>query len=364
VTFGRHIGDTIDIDQIARRLLVLRSLPVFFNGLVLITTTRCNAKCGMCYQAAGPKGSPLMKGARLDLPVLKDTIREAATLEAVAPRCHIAGGEAFIRVEDCLELIACARESGFSLVSATTNAFWAKRPDRARKVAQSCAEAGLSLFEISWDHWHKPWITPGCIENCIIAASEAGIETNLRLLTTRKHFMRDALEEISHEARDLVSVITSGPVTGAGRGAELGADELFIGATPVDGNCHSILHLTVDPTGEVAPCCAGLDQTGHSLFGNVKESSLAEIVEGMQRSALLRILVFDGVASFLPVLEDAGVSPGRDFVGICDMCWSIFADPERTRAIEEHLDRLHVAALESLIEDLNKDAPELSLADE
>ena len=29
-------------------------LPMMFNGLVVESTTRCNAKCGMCYQGAGP----------------------------------------------------------------------------------------------------------------------------------------------------------------------------------------------------------------------------------------------------------------------------------------------------------------------
>jgi len=360
---GGHFGDTVDTDPIARQLLQLSAFPVFYNGLVLITTTRCNAQCGMCYQSAGPKGSPLMGKARLDLPVLERAVREAAGIDAVAPRFHLAGGEAFMDMDACLRLIRCARDAGYELVSATTNAFWAKDIANARKVAEACVEAGLDLFEISWDHWHKPWIAPACIDNCITVCAEVGIETNLRLLTTRNHRIPEALGELDPAARAKASVITSGPVTGSGRGAALGDNELFVGASPIDGGCHSMLHLTINPTGEVMPCCAGIDQTGQRFFGNVKEESLFDIVDRMQHSALLRILVFDGVASFLPILEEAGLSPGKDFVGMCDLCWSVFADNDRTRAIEDHLDRLRVKALKQLVADMENARPHEGLVD-
>ncbi len=96
-----------------------------FRALVLETVDRCNAKCAMCYQAAGPRGSDLRGDSQLSQDVVLRVIGEAAEIAAVGSRLHISGGEAFLRYPETLEAFRRGKDCGFSNIGSTTNAFWA-----------------------------------------------------------------------------------------------------------------------------------------------------------------------------------------------------------------------------------------------
>ena len=131
-----------------------------------------------------------------------------------------------------------------------------------------------------------------------------------------------------------------GPVLPTGRAAQAMDTDEFHGSSDLDASCHSFLNLTVGPTGEVSPCCAGLDHTEARLCGNIREQSLASIVAGMNASPLVRTLVFGGISRMRPILEQAGLPLGSDFRSICHMCWSVFSDRDRARALNAHFARL------------------------
>ena len=220
--------------------------------------------------------------------------------------------------------------------------YWAAKPERARNLCERMRNAGLTTLEISWDHWHRPYIRPEAVSNCLDACSDFDfdfdfdfdIESNLRLLSTRSHSYAEALSWLRPESVRKASRVFAMPVFATGRASTDIPREDFHPGTGIDGNCHSTLNLTVNAKGNVFPCCAGLDQTDHHLFGNVKDESIVAIAERMNRSPLVRTLVFSGVASFIPLLERAGIDVGRDYDGICHLCWSIFSDKERVEAIE------------------------------
>lgn len=333
------------------RLAMLRDMPIFYAGLVVENTTRCNARCAMCYQSAGPKGSDTWGAQALTTAEIKRVIAEASRIETLHPRFHLSGGEAFIDIDGCIGIFTAARESGFLDITTTTNAYWANKPDRARAVCRRLRDAGVTSMEISWDYWHRPYVSGEAVSNCLEACEEYEIETNLRILCTKSHSYSEALSFLRPEAVARASRVSGGPVFATGRAAKMIPAEDFHRQNSIEGNCHSVLNLTVNARGNVYPCCAGLDQTDY-VFGNVREDSLTAIAERLNRSPVVRTVVFSGIAALVPLLERAGIDVGREYNGICHMCWSIFSNPDCVQALDAELDRATQRALSRVLQRL------------
>lgn len=319
---------------------LLYNYPLTFNSLVVETTTRCTAKCSMCYQSAGPKGSDLLGDRQLSAEVIGRVIRESINIPTLRYQFHIAGGEAFTNIPLCIECFEEARRVGYSEISTTTNAYWAKDKAKANSVCRNLRKAGLTRMEISWDAWHLDFVSPTAINNCIKFAYENNIEIILRILSTKKEISESAIAMLDSDILSCVNSICCSPVMHSGRAIETICKSEIFSTNNLGEACHSMLNLTVNPSGDVSPCCAGLDQTKTLYLGNVHNKSIVDIAESMNNSLLVRFLVFAGAGSLVPILEDAGFEVGRDFASLCDLCWSIFSDPEKTKTIENYFDSL------------------------
>lgn len=319
---------------------LLYNYPLTYNSLVIETTTRCTAKCGMCYQSASSQGSDLLGDNQLSSEVIKRVIRESVNIPTLRSQFHIAGGEAFLNIPLCIESFEEAKEVGYSEISTTTNAYWAKEKTKADRVCKELRQAGLTRMEISWDAWHFDFVPAVAVNNCIQSAYENNIEVILRILSTKTESAEKAITMLDVEALSGVHSICCSPVMLSGRALKnISKSEVF-DTKNVGGACHGMLNLTVNPLGDVAPCCAGLDQTKTLNLGNVHNQSIIDIAEKMNNSLLLRFLVFSGAGSLVPILEDAGFELGRDFASLCDLCWNIFSDQEKTQAIKNYFDKI------------------------
>ena len=330
----------------AAQVALLLSMPLHYCGLVVENTNRCNASCAMCYQSSGPSGPEGANATCMDVSLIKRFIREAADIETIASRFHLAGGEAFLYLDDCYEIFRSAQASGFALISAATNAYWGASMHKARNVCASLRDAGLNSLEVSWDYWHSEFIPAASVNHCLLACREAGIDTTLRLLTTRSHPMEEALSYLSVEAVETADRITSGPVFATGRAATtLSRDEFYYSRASLNNMCYRTLNLTINAFGQVFPCCAGFDQNKNYICGNVADEPLDVIVARMDNDPILRQLVFSGVSSFLPILEEAGYRIGEDYFNICHLCSTIFTNAEYTDAIRCSFERRQQEAL-------------------
>ena len=338
-----------EYDQALRQYLY-QSMPIHYNALVMEITNRCNARCRICYQSAGEQPCP----QRIDLEAAKRCIREAAELETVGSRFHLAGGEAYLYPEDCFTLFRTARDAGFTMISTTTNGFWGRTLEKAREMCARMKESGVSSIELSADYWHGEFIPAESMSNCLRACREAEIEINLRLLTTKKHSMQEALQRLSQDAVAGSHVITSGIVFATGRAAEvLEPEEFYEMKGSIAGNCHDCLNLTVTSFGEVFPCCAGSDICRDFNFGNIREQSIRDIAAGMNKNPILRQLVFLGAGSFLPLLQRAGVDfSTENCFSMCQLCNRIFGSPTYLQAIRAEFDKAGENALRRALERL------------
>jgi 4Fe-4S single cluster domain/Iron-sulfur cluster-binding domain len=336
-------------------------IPITFQALVIEYTSRCNAKCGMCYQAAGPKGSDLIGDHALSLEDICRAIDSVTRLPQVGRRFHISGGEAFLDQKKVLSAVEYAhKKNHFVDISVTTNGYWGITKKKAEGTARAAAEAGMSMMEISWDVWHGPYITGHTLSNAIEGCVANGIEVYLRILTTRKESAADALRKLRTSALEVVTAIHSAPVMSTGRAiTNIPRDEIFginnntSGAPDddwaINGACHPNLNLTINARGDVFPCCAGIDQTDGLALWNIKNISLEHIVKAMNGSRLYRDLVFKGVSSFMPLLLEAGVPVREKYSSMCEFCYDTFARPESASIVTDHFDREAMQIIHSLL---------------
>ncbi len=304
-----------------------------YESLVIENTNKCTAKCGICYLSAGDAKTT----DRLDLKVAKKCIREASKLDCLQKRLHLAGGESFIYPDDCKELFACAKKSGYETISCTTNAFWCRNLDHANRICETMRKSGLDYMEISWDYWHYQFVKPECINNCIRACYENGITSNLRLLSTKSHNMGEVMDFIDPDVIPLIGKISSGPVSYIGRANSLDENEVYAPACGFDASCSGSLNLAINAKGFVAPCCCGFDQCHDYVCGNIYEESIIKIVENMDEDQVLRRLIFKGVASFMPILKKCGIKLHGKRISPCRTCVQMFSTRENIDAIRNYI---------------------------
>lgn len=321
-----------------------------FRALVLETTDRCNAACGMCYQAAGPRGSDIRGDAELSQDVVLRVIEEASHLVEVGSRLHISGGEAFLRHAQTLEAFRWGKQCGYANIGSTTNGFWARTEKIARRRCDELLSAGVDYLELSFDHWHLPYVPLSRVTNLLRAARASGITVIVRTLTSRSHHI-DALFASFSDAELLGVLIANGTVHPVGRGAvELDSEDIYYGAGPV-GACEELLTLTISPNGNVYPCCAGADMTESLASGNVNRDSLRDAVFKMRTDRMIRQVIHGGTGSLIPVIEALGLGhklqPRYD--NICHLCWDVFRDDQLAGALRNHYTEVAVQELSAVL---------------
>jgi len=327
---------------------------LLFNTLVLETLDRCNARCAMCYQAAGPKGSDIRGDGRLPIDVTKRVIDEAAQLpELVGDRVHLSGGESFLDYKEVLETFRHSKSRGFRNIGATTNAFWALNDTVADRRCMELAEAGATYFEVSIDFWHLPYVSIDRVRCLLRAMRRTGLRPTLRTLSSRSHHLDELLSEFLDEEL-LQVIIGNGRVQPVGRGAvTIPNSEVYFG-NGVAGCCEQQLNLTITPNGNVYPCCAGADMTESLSCGNVHKESLADAVLKMRTDQVIREIIHGGTGQLIPIIRQLGFGDRLlpEYSGICHLCWDVFKDDELSGALREYFQDKQFEALTGLLENL------------
>lgn len=316
---------------------LIDSMPLHFEAAVIELTSKCNAHCGICYQSSGPVAN--IASPEVDLDTYKRVLGEIIKIEAIEPYIHLAGGEVMLFQDKTLNLISYAKKIGFLGIAITTNGFWGEDSDSARCIAKALRESGLTRIEVSWDYWHKDYISGESIKNVVSACKENNIETTLRMLTTTQHSVEESIKLLPMATFEICDCIVSGPVLPIGRACkELNARE-FWGESNLHSTCHAMLNFTIQSTGEVSPCCAGFDATGCNFFGNVNDCTSIGIYKRMNNSLLLRALVFYGPGALVQLLENQERYYTKKYTSMCDLCWSIFSSPKNVEVLQKYFSK-------------------------
>ena len=230
-----------------------------FNALVLIPSDHCNITCRHCAPACGPAPKRAW-----NVELIRRCLNEAANLPNVGKRVHFAGGEPFLYYPQMLELVRHARSLGFD-ISIVTNGFWGKNEARATMMVGELVDAGLTRVELSTDVFHQEHIPVPTIRRSIQVLKSASVKIILRVITSRKHTVEETLRQLTVEDLDGLEIAGS-PVVPVGRAKEaVPEDEVYLTPYGTHGTCHNMLNLTVRPDWNVAPCCAGSENTPESM---------------------------------------------------------------------------------------------------
>src|ERR1700740_749557 len=89
-------------------------MPIFYHSLVIESTNVCNAKCAMCYESAGPKGSDMRGKASLAFDDIERVTWDATRITQLGRRFHFSGGEAFVNTRECLDAFQVAKDAGYT----------------------------------------------------------------------------------------------------------------------------------------------------------------------------------------------------------------------------------------------------------
>lgn len=297
------------------------------KGLDIILTYDCTGRCAHCCYRAGPGRDETMTAAEVE-----------GYLAAVADQplkwVLLFGGEPFLCYDLLRTSVALAAQLAGVLVF--TNGYWATDPDTARRLLAGLQAAGLDYILFSVDTFHQAHTPLERIAIGIEAARELGyhtIEVDNRCLgrpdednafNRRTQAIMARLAELC-DLRDVT--IYQGPSRMVGRAADELSSHLPTQAT-LPTKCLLPDYLGADiraPTGvEIHPggwvnLCAGL------ALGNTRQRPLDEILTNYDPDThpIIRVLVQEGPAGLLRLVQRQGYSLARGCVDGCHLCYEV-----------------------------------------
>lgn len=308
-----------------------------FKSLVIIPSDHCNISCKHCASQCGPTSNHPW-----DVQIFKKCIEDASKIPNLTKHVHLAGGEPFLYFPQLFELALHAQKFGFT-ISVVTNGFWGFNQERSKDQISHLVDAGLTRVELSHDSFHKEFVPIQTIRGAIRILKEAGVHITLRVITTRKHMIDETIRDLSLglslEDLDGLSIVGS-PVVPVGRALlTVPEEEYYLSTSGTIGACSTLLNLTVRPDGNVSPCCAGSDLNLSLSLGNINNTPLDCIVRNAEWNFLVKQLVYQGIASFFPVLRKVGLGNKIKplYTNICHACTELFGDPDTVSAIKSYI---------------------------
>jgi hypothetical protein len=313
----------------------------FLRNVGLMMTLRCQVTCPHCIVQAGPHRKEEMLVADAC-----DWLRQIAayrngSIKIVA----LTGGEPFYNVAHLRTVSDYAAGLGL-LSSAVTNAFWAATPERALHTLREVPN--VRVLSISTDVYHQVAIPLEWVRNAVGAAEACHVAYSISVCTENENdegyrAILGRLQEFTSKEYILTAIVM--PVGRAlerlGRaGHELTTD------LPISA-CATGSSPVIFPDGKVIGCIGPVIDLAppHPLvLGNLRQSTLAEILDRAQTNAILHALRAWGPRKLIPMIQEAGL--GRHLPAeyikdsVCDACYHLMACPPiveyLTRLAEDH----------------------------
>jgi organic radical activating enzyme len=298
----------------------------FVSSLGLSITDACPITCSHCIVNAGPH-----RKGRMKIEELYSWMQQASAYRnGYITSVVITGGEPFYDLPLLRDVLACALS--WRLVPIVmTNAFWAKTLQATQDELRSLPH--ISMLNVSTDSYHQRFIPLRYAANALLAAKSLGIKYSAAVCVETEH--DPASQRTISELRNLIpdcSILSAG-ICPAGRARKLRDGRLELTKMYPPWPCTDADCPTVFPDGRLIACMAMVQQLPNAhplLLGNLRESSLQELLEQAERNTALHILRVWGPAHLFEMLERAGA---RDLLPktytkhcCCDLCYALARD--------------------------------------
>lgn len=301
------------------------------RSLVLNLTLQCPLRCGHCCYR-----SDMGQHGCLNLAAACRAIDDAARMNSVQ-QVSFVGGDPFLVTDLMRQALQHARGHGLQ-GTATTSAFWARSPARARAILEPLVQAGLGELVVSYDDAHAEFVPLRNVENAVAAAREFSLRLYVAVTVDAgaridAAYLRRLLHIAGNDPRETVYEVL---VNATGRAADNDAAEVLdtrrADSRVYRGACHSALqNIQVTHTGQVLPCCGVLPHDARMVIGDVSRGDrVDEAVAAAYQDPLWRWIALEGPVQVL-VQATAGTQQplaATDFDGICSACARLFGSPE------------------------------------
>ncbi|MBF0275140.1 MAG: radical SAM protein [Nitrospinae bacterium] len=311
------------------------------TSLALRISYICNISCKFCYNNSTADSKTQLKEEQV-IAIIEEARSEGfQTL-------GISGGEAMMFKDIVISGIRRARELGYTGISIVTNGFWGKSPTSAKKIITALHDAGFAppndMLSMSAGEFHHEWLDWKHAKNCIQAFYDTynapmsiDFETtpgNEGLIDEFKAYLdQKGIAETMYKFRERTLVAN------LGRWKDL--DEGIIREKPMEvyGKCNAINRFSIQPSGDVVPCCGFNRFNPGIILGNVLNSSIAEIITNAQNNIANKYLTAFPMNKVYEELSKKFELPNK-FSVICEICELIFSKKEHLDYLEERFDAL------------------------
>jgi pyruvate-formate lyase-activating enzyme len=298
------------------------------SDLAIMLTRRCNMACAHCSVESGPKAGT--KGP--PLPQLLQAVRDAAA--AGVRYVNVTGGEPMLRERVALDVVRECRRLGIG-TRITTNGFWGRSPERARRTMGDLLDAGLHALTVSYDRFHAAFQGPEPVVHIARAAAARGFqfEVNVTRLADDGEIgeLIAPFEKLSNVRLRFYDVQPVGAARGLPGAAMRSETEGFC-------NACGVAALTDD--GRVTACNGPsyFMPPGHPLaIGSLDEAPLGELLARHREDAILETIRTQGPGVLRDTLREIpGFEsfPFRDrYTGMCDLCHHVTSSPDAVAAL-------------------------------
>lgn len=303
----------------------------FLKNIALMQTYKCTIACQHCIMEAGPhRKEEMLYEDSFDWIDQARSYREGYILGLA-----LTGGEPFYNLDLLQKVSSYGNEVGFT-VSAVTNGFWATSKDKALSVLKNLPS--VRLLCISADQFHQKFIPFENIRNAAYAAEQCNIIYSFAVCTPNfqdPQYLKimDCLAELTGGDESKVRISVTFPVGRAE--ARSKSFDYEITSEPPAGACQMACSPVVFPNGKVMGCIGPLlklDTDHPLLLGNLKENSLAEILDRAESNTVLHAIRIWGPHKVFSLLKErySDLSLPTEFIDNCncDICYRMFKDEE------------------------------------
>ena len=310
----------------------------FLKNIALMQTFKCTIACQHCIMEAGPHRKEEMSYED-SIEWLNQARRyRGGHIQGLA----LTGGEPFYNLDQLRKVSNHGSEAGFT-ISAVTNAYWATSKEKAVSVLKSLSS--VRLLCISTDQFHQKYIPFDNIKNAAYAADECNIIYSFAVCTPNFQDLQylkimDELAEITGGDESKVRISVTFPV---GR-AKVRSKSFDYEVTnePPAGACQMACSPIVFPDGKVIGCIGPvlkLDTEHPLVLGNLRDNSLAEILDRAELNTALHAIRIWGPHTILSLLKERynDLSLPAEFIANCncDVCYRLFKDERILELLNE-----------------------------
>jgi hypothetical protein len=318
------------------------------NALVFKPTRACPAHCDFCCD---PSEASRERLQRTEMLTLVERLAEA--VPGLIGTIGFTGGEPFLVFDDVQAVLERAAQSGLG-GAVVSSSHWATSGAEARQRLATLAQAGLQRYSTSCDHEHLRFVPLERIRHAVTAALELGL-----VVTVTGTFADPGASVAALLGEDLATQVLCEDKLiapfGRATGQAATAQRYGLPTDLASWGCYRRLghDILVQPNGDVLPCCATNNTINPLVFGNIRAGDdLAEIVQAITRSFLLRVLKFESFATLRELVT--AQAPQLDWPdpalasGPCGYCAELFGDVERARVILDALAQVQPAYQQQL----------------